>query len=615
MRSTMLFLAAAVCLPVCWSAPSVRIVPALASPQPVGTVIGLTAVAKEEGDPLKLFPKLRVRYSVSVDGAPFRVVRDFSPEPNFNWRPELFEHQARVKVTLKNIVTKMTADSELPFQIVARAKGQQPVVTPTANPLVALFSAPACPQSSRFRVAFRRAGDSGEWFRTGIEPCSARTSNIYVAGMLADSNYEIHAETLTGDASKPGGSVTFHTGIADGLVAPMSVVVPRDVKASSPEPFLIYSIETPNQRPTATDLNGNVVWYLPLHERSLTRMLSGGRFLVLSGAGGEHNSRLQVLSEVDLAGNTIRETNIGRVAEQLEERGIHSVCKPNGHQCVPGFHHDAIRLPNGHTMVIASLERMMPDGAQGSENPINVIGVLLLDLDEDLQLKWHWNAFDHLDVSRKAVNDEKCNGPVGGGGCSPVFLSPAANDWLHGNAVSYSRADGNLTVSLPEQDWVIKVDYQDGKGSGKVLWRLGEGGDLKVDSSEKAPWFSYQHDGAFEPPGSDTLLLLDNGQTRQKKDPTAHTRGQYWKIDEKARTAKLIMSADLGVYSPFVGSAQRLSNGNFHFNTGALLMDASFGARAIEITPAGKVIYSLETTGAFVYRSNRVMDLYTPPVR
>ena len=69
------------------------------------------------------------------------------------------------------------------------------------------------------------------------------------------------------------------------------------------------------------------------------------------------------------------------------------------------------------------------------------------------------------------------------------------------------------------------------------------------------------------------------------------------------------------MYSPFVGSAQRLSNGNFHFNTGALLKDSSFGARSIEVTPEGKIVYALEMTGAFVYRSNRVMDLYSPPVR
>ena len=163
---------------------------------------------------------------------------------------------------------------------------------------------------------------------------------------------------------------------------------------------------------------------------------------------------------------------------------------------------------------------------------------------------------------------------------------------------------------------MIKIDYQNGKGSGKVVWRLGEGGDLKLQSTEeKFPWFSYEHDAAFEPPGSDTLLLLDNGQRRKKKDPEGHTRGQWWKIDEKSRTATLVMSADLGVYAPFVGSAQRLSNGNFHFTTVAILSDVDFNARSIEVTPQGKVIFALEASGAAIYRSNRVADLYTPPTR
>ncbi|MEO8129319.1 MAG: aryl-sulfate sulfotransferase [Bryobacteraceae bacterium] len=617
MRSTsMLVLAALVSASIVWSAPTVRLMTALPSPQPVGTVIGLAAIPKDEGDPLKLLSKFQFRFRVSEAGSPFRVLRDFSTQANFAWRPELYEHEARVQVTARNIQTKLTAEAEVNFRITPRVKGQQAVATPTANPLVALFSSPACPDGSRFRVVYRREGDSGEGSRTGSEPCSAaRSSNLYVAGMYPDSIYELHAEVLSGSSAKPGPAVTFHTGIADGAGGVMRVAIPRDVKASSAEPFLIYSIEMPNQRPTATDLDGNLVWYLPLHERSLTRMLSGGRFLVLNGGISQQNSRMQVLSEVDLVGNTIRETNIARVAEQLEERGIQSVCKPNGHECVPGFHHDAIRLPNGHTIAIASLERMIAKGAQGSEDPIDVIGVLLLDLDENFQLKWFWNSFDHLDVSRAALGEEKCNGPVGGGGCSAVFLAPVANDWLHGNALSYSRPDGNLTLSLPEQDWVIKIDYQNGNGTGKVLWKLGEGGDLKLESTEKFPWFSYQHDAGFEPPGSNTLLLLDNGQRHKKKDPEAHTRGQWWKIDEKARTATLVMSADLGVYSPFVGSAQRLSNGNFHFTTGALLEDVSFAGRSMEVTPEGKVIYALETNGALIYRSNRVVDLYTPPVR
>jgi len=576
----------------------------------------LSAIPKDEGDAMGLMPKLRFRYSVSVDGSPFRVVRDFSPQGNFAWRPDLFEHEARIKVTLYNVATKTTADVELPFQIVRRAKGQQPVATATASPLVALFSAPPCPQGSQTRVAFRHEGSSAEWSRTSTEPCTGtRTNNIYVGGMRGDSDYDMHAEVITAAASKPGPSVKFHTGISDGATAPMSVLVPRDPKASSTESLLIYSIETGVQRPVATDLEGNLVWYLPQQDRSLTRMLAGGRFLIYSGGLNRQNSKWQVLSEVDLAGNVIRETNIDRIAQQLDSRGIHSVCKPNGQQCIPGFHHDAIRLPNGHTVAIASLERMFPDGAQGSQDPTNVIGTLLLDLDENFQLTWFWNSFDHLDIARVAIDKEKCHGPVGGGGCSPIFLTEEANDWLHSNSLSYSRADNNLTISMPEQDWVIKVDYQDGKGNGKVIWKLGDGGDLKIESSDKFPTFSYQHDAAFEPPGSDTLLLFDNGPRHKKNNPAANSRGQYWKIDEKARTATLIRNLDLGVFARFVGSAQRLSNGNFHFTTGSLFKDASFAGRSIEITPEGKIVFTLETLGFVVYRSNRIADLYTPTAR
>src|SRR4051812_8633748 len=103
---------------------------------------------------------------------------------------------------------------------------------------------------------------------------------------------------------------------------------------------------------------------------------------------------------------------------------------------------------------------------------------------------------------------------------SPVLLFTSARPPTTGSTrtPSYTPRDGNLVVSLPEQNWVIKIDYNDGKGSGKVLWRLGDDGDLKPDKEDKLAWFSYQHDAAFEPPGSDTLVLFDHGHARQKKD-------------------------------------------------------------------------------------------------
>ncbi len=626
-----LFLGMLTSCPFCWSKTNVELVCSLPSPLTVGDAVWLRAKPTVDGDPEKQRSLLRFRFSVSVDGGPFRILSDFKLGPAFIWRPDLYEHDARVKVTMRNTSTHESVESELPFRVLPRWTSGTPVVSPTPVPLVALFSAPACPQGSSFRVAFHPAGDSSQILRTSAEPCQmTRTNNVYVAGMRPDTTYDMHSEIVTGASLQAGPSVPFHTGLTDGGFTPSKVLVHPDVKASSAEQFLLLTAE----RPTATDLDGNVVWYVPTNEQALVRMLPGGRFLLLSEGGSSPTGHVQTLTEMDLAGNIVRETNMGIVAEQIEKRmGIKSICKPSGGTCISGFHHDAIRLPTGHTVAIGTLERMIPEGAQGSDDPVDVMGTLLIDLDENFQVSWVWNAFDHLDISRKGLDDEKCRGKSGGLACAPVYLGDVANDWLHGNAVSYSYRDNNLVLSLPEQDWVIKIDYRDGKGSGKILWRLGEGGDLKFDTTDKSLWFSYQHDAAFEPLGGDKLVLVDNGHRRQKKDVNkgdpkkddktkdvsgtekpqekAHSRGQVWQIDENGRKATLLVNVDLGGYAPYMGSAQRLSNGNFEFTASSVQDNVSTNARSVETTVGGKIVYTLETTP--VYRSYRIKDLYTPP--
>jgi len=604
---------------LCRAAPTVQIFTELPSPQPVGTVIGITAIGKDEGEPEKYAALLRYRLSAADERGTFHIIRDFGRQSEFTWTPELYDYETRIKVTVLNTKTKQTGEVELPFRISPRVTGQTPLAAHTAHPLVALFSFPACPEGSRFRVAFQRQGETLTR-RTGLNPCRAsHTSNVYVAGMRPDSEYTLQAEIVSGDKVKTGAAVSFRTGMVDKTFGRFNVAVPPDERASKSESLVLFtSVFRPAMASMATDLEGNVVWYLPTPDRNATRMLPGGRFLTFSAA---INGRTPSLSEVDLVGHTLRETDIVRLAEQLEEFGIQSVCKPNGQQCVSGFHHDAIELPNGHIMAIGTLERVIAAGAQGSEDPVNIAGTLLFDLDQDLQVKWVWNSFDHLDLKRASLADGHCRGPVGSLPCSPVFLTAAANDWLHGNAVDYTREDRNLTLSLSDQDWVIKIDYEDGKGSGKVLWKLGKDGDFKAETEDPKPWFSHQHDAAFEPPGSNMLLLLDNGLRRvvkgkdKEKDKEPNSRGQVWRIDEKARTATLVTNADLGAYSPNVGSAQLLSNGNYHFTTGAVRKDNMVRSRSIEVTPDGKIVYVLETPGTQTYRSNRVVDLYTPNSR
>jgi arylsulfate sulfotransferase len=578
------------------------------SPQPVGASIGLFPRI-DNADPGMLV----VRYSVSTDGKPFRIVRDFSQQRDFVWSPMLYEHDAVVRVTVRNNTSQQTAEQEAPFRIVSRVKGTTSVVTPMAHPLVALFSAPPCAEGKQFQVAFRPEG-SEIAARTAPQPCRGSLSNnVLVAGMQADREYRLRSEVVNGGNVQSGSWLPFHTGMHDGDFPPLKVSVPRADRSAVPEPILLRSIAAAGKRSFATDMNGEVIWYLPT-AAMLTRVIPGGRFLTIGDGMNSVNimDRAQVLREFDLAGRVLRETNIGRVAEQLKDRGIQSDCRKGGKECVPSFHHDAVRMPNGHTLVIAGLERMMPAGTQSSKEPVAVLGDIVLELDEDFQVTGAWNSFDHLDINRVALDKATCKEGRGGGGCTPIFLAAEAQAWLHSNGLNYIPDTGDFLMSIRGQSWVIKVDWKNGKGTGKVLWRLGEGGDFKAVSNDPSPWFGFQHDAGFDPPGSNVITLLDNGNGRFGKDPKAHTRGQAWSIDEQSRTATLIHNADLGVYAFAVGSAQLLKNGGYNFEAGFTNQNSNV-SHAVETSPDGRIAYAQQLDGVIEYRSFRLPDMYSAP--
>jgi hypothetical protein len=221
-------------------------------------------------------------------------------------------------------------------------------------------------------------------------------------------------------------------------------------------------------------------------------------------------------------------------------------------------------------------------------------------------VKWAWDAFDHLDVNRGPVLGEVTQ-PGSRGPTSVVPRLPAV-DWLHVNAVALSPADGELILSIRHQDWVIKIDYRNGAGDGHVIWRLGQGGDFTVNSTDPNPWFSHQHNAHYI--DDHTLILFDNGNTRRASDPNAHSRGQVWTLDEQAMTATLVVNADLGAYAGALGAAQRLSNGNYSFTLGTAVAEPPVPpAHTIEVTPNGTKLYDLQVNKG-EYRSYRMRTLY-----
>jgi hypothetical protein len=232
---------------------------------------------------------------------------------------------------------------------------------------------------------------------------------------------------------------------------------------------------------------------------------------------------------------------------------------------------------------------------------------MIVVLDRNWQVAWVWNAFDHLDVSRRATLDEICT--RGEPGCSPFFLADVVNDWTHTNAITYSPIDGNLLFSVRNQDWVVKVDFRDGLGSGDVLWRLGPEGDFILDSNDPSPWLSHQHDPRFV--DHRHLVVYDNGNTRCANFPDlCFSRAQVYRLDQSNRVATLTLNFNLGSYSFALGSAQPLANGNFHFNTGTEPgRQGGFVATSDEVTSDGSFAFA-QLTEAQVYRSWRLNDLY-----
>jgi hypothetical protein len=363
--------------------------------------------------------------------------------------------------------------------------------------------------------------------------------------------------------------------------------------------------------PMAFNLNGKPLWYYP----GITTVPASGSYYIRPIDGGTMMLHMndptspwvvnQFWREIDLAGNTLRQTTVARVNQQIN---------PKGYVGCTSFSHDAIRLPNGHTLIICTQEKIYPSGTQGATKPVDILGNGIVDLDTNLQLAWYWSGYDHLDVNRKSSLNETLSA---GNGYAPVVLANISNDWLHCNSLNYIPATGDILLSARNQDWVIKINYKNGTGDGSILWRLGVDGDFTINSSDFYPWFTHQHDAEYELGGNTLLSVFDNGNLRVMQNPgtVQNSRGMALNIDETNMVATPVLSVDLGDWASAGGSAQLLDNGNYHFDKAVLGPLASRYSQHPEIAPTsgtttGTINYELQDS-TFSYRSYRMSSLYS----
>ena len=562
---------------------AVTLEPSVSSPAPVGTVVTWWAGVADSGA-----AKLWYRYRARRIGSDFQLIRDYGPESALDWTASDREGRYEVEASVRNLDTGETGVTSAVYEMVSRASGNTPVISPTGHPLVFLYSAPPCPAESRMRVQFQSPEGLVQY--TPYKPCRPGLSmNFYLAGMRPRASYSVKHTVDTGFQFVAGPELSLTTSDATPPAGTYTLVQPP--RQPVVNGVLLQGVLAGGA--VATDLDGTLLWSYSGGISTFTRAEPGGFFFGI-GEDSTTDPSHQFVREFDLAGLTVQETNAARVSEQLVAMGMRPIT---------AFHHEARRLPHGKMLVLAATEQIMT-GVQGPGD-VDVLGDMVLVLDRNLNVVWAWDAFDHLDPTRLAVLKETCT-PTGGG-CPPFYLASQANDWLHGNSAQLTP-DGNILYSSRHQDWLIKIDYSNGEGSGHVLWRLGKGGDFQISSSDPWPWFSHQHDAQFDLEDPSVLRLFDNGNTRYAADNTAHSRGQALRVDEGNRVVKFILNADLGAYSYALGTAQALSNGDYHFNLG-ILPDRT--SESVEVDSSGNIVYAVKI-GTPEYRSFRMRDLYTP---
>lgn len=481
-------------------------------------------------------------------------------------------------------------------------------VAATANPQVASYTINA-PGNAKVSVEFGTDTHYGLSTSAQTAPEGGGAVTVLVAGMRADTLYHMRGVVEKSDGTRfvdvdqsfIAGSllpsqlpnVSAQTGA--GMRPQAGIEMVNLLTAGAPVPVF------------ATDLSGNVIWSYTfqssvadsiqpiklLPNGHLLIVISPGSPIPLSGAAPAGS--LDVIREIDLAGTTIRELSIDDLNTKLTAGGFGLTAGV--------FHHDVLPLPNGHLIAITNTVKQFTN-LPGFPGTTNILGDVLVDLDTNLDPVWVWNEFDHLDVNRHP------------------FEFP---DWTHTNAVTISD-DGNLLVSIRNQNWVVKVDYRDGAGSGNILWRLGAQGDFTLQGgTDPTDWFYAQHDPSFvttNSSGKFTLTLFDNGDDRTFAPnqacpgagvlPCPYSTAPILDIDEAAKTATLTFHFETPDYSAFGGNAEVLANGDMEFDECDSTNFINPAADIYEVSQSSQPqkVWHMHVAGQFAYRGFRLPSLY-----
>jgi hypothetical protein len=255
-------------------------------------------------------------------------------------------------------------------------------------------------------------------------------------------------------------------------------------------------------------------------------------------------------------------------------------------------HHDWARLDGGNTLILSSDAKTLP-GFGDRKMTDDVI----YEVNQAGQTVWRWRASDHLDQLGFTAAE------------LDLLRHATEQDFLHINDMQVLGANhwaedgdrrfnaGNIMISSRDANITAIID----RATGAIVWRLGpdyppRGSDYKPETTPRpVDQIVGQHDAHMIPegsPGAGNVLLLDNqgeaGYPPAKLQVTSGSRV----LEINPITMQIVWEyqgydsgqANWSFWTPFIGSVQRLPNGN-------TLIDEGIDGRFFQVTRAGEIVW------------------------
>lgn len=483
-------------------------------------------------------------------------------------------------------------------------------VAATQNPLVAAYTV-VIPNGASAQVQFGKDTSYGlnTW---AVTPPTGGTQTILVAGMRASTTYHMQATTTLANGTQvKDADHAFQTGAIPAAQLPN--ITTELTGAGTPSPGvelmgLVPNATSINQLAAlATDLSGNVIWYYAMPTGAYPepiKLLPNGHMLMLAlggsacGQGSAPNATcsLDDAREIDLAGNIINDVTVSQVNQSLSNIADFQITQ---------FTHDILELPNGHLIILCIVPKIV-NGVTGIPNGTIITGNAVVDWDPTASaVVWAWSVYDHLSYS---------HAPYG------------INDWTHGNALFYSTDDGNILLSLRNQNWILKLNYQDGSGDGSILWHFGPGGDFTLPNGQAPIEWNYgQHYVTIQSPNTSgifSLMFFNNGDSRllDANNDVCGTTGQIacyssvpiFQVNEYTKTASVLWEDKLApAYSICCGDALILPTGNVEFDVAYDVNTPNVSyVEEVTQTQSPELLWRMNITNQLAYRAYRIPSLY-----